>query len=118
MKLTFELDRNVPETVRISTEWRATFRLTRFAASLSEVRISVRSPTGNSQSARFEALVWVKLASEHKIVVQESSASPAEAAHLAIDRAASAVGRYLLRTIRHQMLSQGADSGSLPMDGP
>ena len=116
MKFTFELDRDVPETVRISTEWRATFRLTRYSASLSEARICVRSPTGNSQSARFECLVWVKLASEHKIIVQESSGSPAEAAHLAIDRAASAVGRYLRHTIRHQMQSQGSEAGSLPTE--
>lgn len=116
MKFTFELDRYIPETVRISTEWRATFRLARFSASLSEVRIFVRSPAGNPQSARYESLVWVKLASEHKIIVQENSASPAEAAHLAIDRAASAVGRYLRRTIRHQMLSNGSDSGFLPME--
>jgi hypothetical protein len=118
MKFMFELDQYVPETVRISTEWRATFRMARYSASLSEVRISVRSPAGNAQSGRHESVVWVKLASEHRIIVRENSASPAESAHLAIDRAASAVGRYLRRTKNDLILPRGADAESPHQEQP
>lgn len=118
MKFMFELDQYVPETVRISTEWRATFRMARYSASLSEVRVSVRSPAGNAQSGRYESVVWVKLASEHRIIVRENSASPAESTHLAIDRAASAVGRYLRRTKNDLILPQGADAESPHQEQP
>ena len=112
MKFIFELDQYLPETVRISTEWRATFRLARYSASLSEVRILVSSPASNAQSGRYESVVWVKLASDHRIIVRENSASPTESAHLAIDRAAAAVGRYLRRTKSDQNLTQVADAES------
>lgn len=118
MKFMFELDQYVPETVRISTEWRATFRMARYSASLSEVRVSVRSPAGNAQSGRYESVVCVKLASEHRIIVRENSASPAESAHLAIDRAASAVGRYLRRTKNDLILPRGADAESPHQEQP
>lgn len=118
MKFMFELDQYVPETVRISTEWRATFRMARYSASLSEVRVSVRSPAGNAKSGRYESVVWVKLASEHRIIVRENSASPAESAHLAIDRAASAVGRYLRRTKNDLILPRGADAESPHQEQP
>ena len=62
---------------------------------------------------------WTLIAlAVHRIIVRENSASPAESAHLAIDRAASAVGRYLRRTKSDLILPRGADAESPHQEQP
>lgn len=101
MKFLYEIDSGIPDTVRISSEWRATFRLSRFADLIQEVHIQLRPPQSNRTISRFECRIRISLHRGREIVVQEHSDVASLAASTGIDRASSAVGRFAQRQARN-----------------
>jgi len=109
MKSIFEIDARLPDTVRISTEWRVSFRLSRYSMLIREIRLSVRAPYANSDSHRYECQVWVALIPEGRVHIQENAANAPEAVAAAVDRAAASIARFARRQSR--LASMGNTSG-------
>ena len=97
MKIVCQVHAGLPENIRIHSERRAFFRLSRYSDDIRDVRIEARSPIVASSSpdtgtvTRFSCLVWVRLGFRDWIIVQGSSESANDAASLAIDKAAMLV---------------------------
>jgi ribosome-associated translation inhibitor RaiA len=107
VKFICDLDRDLPETVRIHLEWRTAFRMTRFRDVIREMRVHVRSPLNDPKTTRYECCVVMRLLDPDSdgITVQESADEPKEAISVAIDRAAASLSRQVQRR------SRLADSG-------
>ena len=104
MKFVCEIDRSLPDTIRMSTEWRSSAKLSRYSEIIRDVRIVVRSSSGNVTSGRFECLIWVRLVSGDQVIMQENSEYVSDALTRAIDRVATAVAQHFL------LQSGGTDS--------
>lgn len=106
MKMRIELDDRIPETVRISAEWRIAFQLSRYSAEIEEVLIQVFADE-HSGGPPFQCTAMVKLQSESTFTIHERSDQPGMAISTAIDRIASSV-RRLVR--RHSRISNNKGS--------
>ena len=100
MKSIFDIDARLPDTVRIGTEWRVSFRLARYSTIIREVRVTVRTPLASRESQRYECQVWATLIPQGKIEIEESGANAPEAVAMAVDRAAAAIARVARRQAR------------------
>ena len=99
MKMRIELDGRIPETVRISAEWRIAFQLSRYSAEIDDVLIQIVADE-HSGDAPFQCTAMVKLQSASTFTLHERSDQPGMAISTAIDRIASSVRRLVRRQSR------------------
>jgi hypothetical protein len=99
MKLKIDLGAGVPDTIRISADWRAAFQLSRYSSVLDCVLFQIEEAVSD-RDVRFQCSATVKLYSELAFTLQERSVDASTAVFNVIDRVASSVRRIVRRHTR------------------